>query len=306
MNKKKKVIISVTNDLSNEYRMHKTALWLIEQGYEVEIIGRKKKHSPPLTTQPYKTKRLLLPFEKGPLFYASYNLILLLTLLFKKYDILLSVDLDTLLANFLAATLKRKRLIYDSHEYFTELPELVHRPKTKKIWLMLEKWIFPKLRYVYTVSPSIAQEYQKKYHVAVKVVRNIPQKNFIQLPFPSHIPNLRIRYNKKILLYQGAINVGRGLEAIISAMSELDYVLLLLGNGDILDNLKKTVIHQKLCEKVHFLGHIPVADLPYYTIQAHIGLCLLDTNMGKSYQYALPNKIFEYLYAGIPVLATSN
>lgn len=303
--KKKKILISVTNDLSNEYRMHKTALWLIEQGFEVEIIGRKKKNSPKLPKTPYKANRLVLPFEKGVWFYASYNLTLFFVLLFLRYDILLSVDLDTLLSNFLASKIRKKRLIYDSHEYFTELPELVHRPKVKKVWYWIEKWIFPKLKYVYTVSHSIAQEYQQKYGVDVKVVRNIPQLSLIQESIPLHVANLQRKYGKKILLYQGAVNIGRGLEAIIDAIPELDYVLVILGNGDILDELKQQVAQKNLTDKVHFLGHISLSDLPYYTAQARIGLCLLDKNMGKSYQYALPNKLFEYLYAGIPVLATS-
>lgn len=297
-------MVSVTNDLSNEYRMHKTALWLIEQGFEVEIIGRKKKKYPHLPETPYKTKRLKLPFEKGFLFYASYNLTLFFVLLFKRYDILLSVDLDTLLANFLASKIRKKRLIYDSHEYFTELPELAHRPRVKKIWHKLEKWIFPKLKYVYTVSDSIAKEYQAQYKVKVSVVRNIPHFLPKNNPLPAHIPDLRKKYGNKILMYQGAVNIGRGLEQVIEAMHKLDYVLLILGKGDIEDKLKTSVITQKLTEKVHFLGHVPLSDLPFYTYQAHIGLCLLDKNMGKSYQYALPNKIFEYMYASVPVLAT--
>lgn len=300
----KKVLISVTNDLSNEYRMHKTALWLIEQGFETEIIGRKKKNSPALSALPYKTKRLKLPFEKGFLFYAFYNLTLFFVLLFKRCDILLSVDLDTLLANFLVAKIRKKHLIYDSHEYFTELPELAHRPRIKKIWHTLEKWIFPKLKQVYTVSDSIAQEYEHQYKVKVKVVRNIPDVLPENNTFPAHIPDLKKKYGDKILMYQGAVNIGRGLKEMIAAMPELDYVLLVLGKGDIENELKELVIKKNLTDKVHFMGHIPLNDLPFYTRQAHIGLCLLDKNMGKSYQYALPNKIFEYTYANVPVLAT--
>ncbi len=298
------MLISVTNDLSNEYRMHKTALWLLKQGFEVEIIGRKKKKSSYLPMLPYKVKRLKLPFEKGFLFYATYNLTLFFVLLFKRYDILLSVDLDTLLANFLVSKIRRKRLIYDSHEYFTELPELTHRPRVKKIWQIIEKRIFPKLKYVYTVSEAIAKEYEAQYKVKVKVVCNIPDFLPESKALPAHIPDLKKKYGDKILMYQGAVNIGRGLEQIIEAMHKLDYVLLILGKGDIENELKELVIRQNLTDKVHFLGHIPLNDLPFYTRQAHIGLCLLDKNMGKSYQYALPNKVFEYMYANIPVLAT--
>jgi len=284
--------------------MHKTALWLTEQGFEVELIGRKKKNSPDLPVLPYKTKRITLPFQKGVLFYAWYNLTLLFVLLFKKYDMLLSVDLDTLLAGFVVSKLRKKRLIYDSHEYFTELPELAHRPRVKKIWHAIEKWIFPKLKYVYTVSTSIAQEYEQQYKVKVQVVRNIPQSTNIESAIPAPIPDLKKQYGNKILLYQGAVNIGRGLEEIIQAMPHLNYQLFILGTGDIIEKLKTQVKAQNLTDKVHFLGHISLSDLPYYTQQAHIGLCLLNKNMGKSYQYALPNKLFEYMYAGVPVIAT--
>jgi hypothetical protein len=68
---------------------------------------------------------------------------------------------------------KSVKLVYDTHEYFTEVPELVENPTKQKIWLKLEKWIFPKLKNVYTVNESIAKIYSEKYKVPVHVIRNI-------------------------------------------------------------------------------------------------------------------------------------
>ena len=108
------------------------------------------------------------------LFYAFFNLRLFFILLFKKADVFVSNDLDTLLANYLASKFKRKtELVYDSHEYFTEVPELTNRPGVQKIWMKIERMIFPKLTKIYTVNDSIAKIYSELYTKDIKVVRNI-------------------------------------------------------------------------------------------------------------------------------------
>ena len=166
-----RAIVSVTNDLYTDQRVHKVCTFLVAQGYEVLLVGRKRRSSIPLPPREYKTHRMKLLFETGAKFYAFFNFRLFLFLLFRKADILVSNDLDTLLANHLANKFKRKtRLVYDSHEYFTEVPELTSRPKVQKIWLKIEEWIFPKLKDVYTVNGSIAEIYSKKYKKNIRIV----------------------------------------------------------------------------------------------------------------------------------------
>ena len=135
MAKLKHAIVSVTNDLYTDNRVDKICFFLEKQGYSVLLVGRIRKNSNALPTRSYRTKRMKLLNEKGVLFYAEYNFRLFLFLLFHRAALLVSNDLDTLLANYAASKFKpNATLVYDSHEYFTEVPELTSRPKIKKIW----------------------------------------------------------------------------------------------------------------------------------------------------------------------------
>src|SRR5436190_16025695 len=143
---KRKIILSVTNDLTSEQRVHKVCLFLDRNGFDVTMVGRRRRKSLPLDQRSYKTKRLFLFFERGPLFYAEYNLRLFWYLLFHRADILVANDLDTLVANYYASKFKGIILVHDSHEYYTGVPELEGRPLVKNIWKSIEKHIFPELK----------------------------------------------------------------------------------------------------------------------------------------------------------------
>lgn len=295
----KRIIISVSNDLTTDQRVIKTCDCFNELGYDILLIGRKMKNSLPVT-RPYKTFRFQLLFNKGSFFYAEYNLRLFFKLLFLKKDLLLSNDLDTLLPNYLISKIFAVKLIYDSHEFFTEVPELIDRPRVKSFWLFIEKMIFPKLKNVLTVNDKLAEIYTEKYAVPVTVIKNVP---FIRHSTASEPTKFR-KTNKRIIIYQGAINMGRGLELMIDTMPKLEkYLLVIIGDGDVFQQLKRQVAKLGLEKKVVFLGKILPKDLPAYTESADLGISL-EENIGLSYRYSLPNKIFDYIQAGIPVLAS--
>jgi len=236
-----KAIVSVTNDLYTDNRVHKVCLFLQKQGYDVLLVGRKRKNSLPLPERSYKTKRMKLLFETGAKFYAAYNIRLLALLVFRKVDLLVANDLDTLLANHLAKKFKRKtRLVYDSHEYFTEVPELISRPKVQKFWLRIERMIFPKLETIYTVNASIAKIYRDLYSKDVKVVRNISP--IWQAKELLSKEELGIPENEDLIILQGAgINIDRGAEEAVEAMQQINAVLMIVGDGDVLPQLKNHV-----------------------------------------------------------------
>lgn len=296
---KKRIIVSVTSDLVSDNRVHKTCSTLTRMGFDVLLVGRELPNSLVLSPRNYVTKRMKLLFRKGPLFYACFNFRLFFGLLFSKFDVLLSNDLDTLPANFLASKLKRKPLVYDSHEFFTEVPELVHRPHVKKIWEWLEKRMVPKLKHAYTVCHSIAKIYTEKYGVPFGVVRNLPVAADLKKEAEEFHPHA-----EKVILYQGAVNVGRGLEQAIRAMHFVDNArLLIAGDGDIKPALEKLVAGLELENKVKFLGRLSIDELLRLTPQADLGLSI-EEDIGLNYRFALPNKLFDYIQARVPVLVT--
>ncbi len=301
MSIKKKIILSVTNDLVADNRVNKVANSLIKFGFNVLLVGRKLPGSIPVK-RTYPTKRFRLLFKKGAMFYACYNIRLFFFLLFAKADIFLSNDLDTLPANFLVSKIRNKKLVYDSHEYFTEVPELVNRPKVKRIWERIEKRILPKLNNTYTVCNSIADIYNKKYNIKMKVVRNIPRQKLVH-NITKHELFLKIK-NRKVIIYQGTINVGRGIEQTIQSMQFIENaVFLIIGDGDIVSELYQLTDKLKLNDKVIFLEKISFKYLYNYTKFADIGISL-EENIGLNYYYALPNKLFDYIRAEVPVLVS--
>ncbi len=303
MPKTKRAIVSVTNDLYTDNRVNKVCLFLVDQGYTVTLVGRKRKSSIELPIRPYKTVRLKLLFETGALFYAAYNFRLFWYLLFHKADVFVANDLDTLLANYMAKKFKPSaELVYDSHEYFTEVPELTSRPKVQKVWLKIEQFIFPKLKKCYTVNSSIAEIYQRLYGKEMKVVRNIsPRWKSENI---ADKKTLGIPENKPLIILQGAgINIDRGAEEAVDAMQNIDAVLMIVGDGDVVPELKNRVNRLNLAKKVLFFGKKPYDVMMSYTTHADIGLTL-DKPTNLNYTLSLPNKVFDYMHTSTVVVSS--
>lgn len=295
--------MTVSSDLATDNRVHRSCTLLTELGFNVEVLGRRKTDSPSMPPRAYRYKRFRLPFEKGALFYAVLNIRLFFYLLFSKRANLFANDLDTLPAAYLISILKKVPLIYDSHELFTEVPELIERPKIQKIWLTIERFILPKLLHTITVNQSIAQIFNQKYKISAAVVRNVPVPITALHPYSKE--ELGLLPETKMLIIQGSgLNVDRGIEEAISAMTQItNAVLFLVGSGDIIPKAKKMVAEKALHNKVIFVGRLPYSEMMRYTATADLGLAL-DKPLSLNYQLALPNKVFDYIQAQTPIVAS--
>lgn len=282
----KKITVTVSNDIVTDQRMERICSSLAGMGFEVEIVGRRLLNSFELKIKEYKQSRLKLAFTKGPLFYATLNIRLLFYLLATKPDIIYTVDADTALAGVLAKRFLRSKLIFDSHELFSEVPELHNRGMIKRIWQWIEKQIILKSDVRITVSEGVANYYTSKYNKPFEVIRNISRSK----------THLKANTAEKYILYQGALNEGRGLEQLIMAANNLDIKVKIAGDGDIAETLKK-----QANANVEFLGKLVPDELEKVTTNAWLGYNLLEKR-SLSYYYSLSNKTFDYMQAGIPQL----
>ncbi|MBO4613736.1 MAG: glycosyltransferase [Bacteroidales bacterium] len=291
----KRIFVSVTNDMTNDQRVNRVCNTLCDMGFDVVVLCRRLKSSDELDPRRYSVKRFRLLFNKGMLFYACFNMRLFFYLLFHRCDTLLANDLDTLLANAMASKLKRKKLYYDTHELFTEVPELQDAGFKKKVWLWIERHCIHRPAATYTVCRSIADYYNEKYGLDMKVVRNLPTTKEI-LPYEGR---------ENILLYQGALNMGRGIELLIEMMKHFpDYKLYIAGKGYMDAELKKMAADLNLSDKVVFTGNLRFDELHKLTSRAKIGFSV-EQGESLNYKYALPNKVFDYIQAGTPVVCSN-
>lgn len=284
----KRLVFCVTNDLNFDQRMQRSCDALQKAGYDVLLIGRNHKNSPALSTQNFKQYRLHLWFEKGKLFYIEYNIRLFFYLLFLKVDVLVAIDLDTILPVYLVSKIRHKKRVYDAHELFCEMKEIVTRPTIYRIWKSIEKTMIPRFPLGYTVNEPIAEWFHKNYQVNYKVIRNVPQ------PYP-----LIEKKKEDFILYQGAVNEGRCLEEIIPAMKDIPLPLIICGDGNYMNQAKALVKQYQLEDKIIFKGMLPPQELREYTLRATIGLNLIESK-GLNNYWSLTNRFFDYIQACLP------
>lgn len=291
MNKKKHIVLTITSDPNYDQRMIRICTSLHNAGYEVTLAGRERPTSKPLIERPFKQIRIRQHVDHGKLFYFLYNLKLFFFLLFKKMDAVCAIDLDTILPVFYVSRLRGIPRVYDAHELFCEIEEVVSRPAIQKMWYAIERHTVPHFRYGYTVNKSYVDEYRRMYGVEYAIVRNATVLR--QLTIPQK-PN---RY----ILYQGAVNHGRCFPELIAAMKDVDAQLIICGEGNFYAQAKQLTKELGLEGKVIFKGYIPPAELPEYTLNAYIGITLFVAT-SRSNELSLANRFFDYMHSGVPQL----
>lgn len=285
--------MAVTNDLVTDRRVQRHAAALRDAGHEVLLVGRREvptKHS------------------RGWRFYYEFNVALRRKLVALSPDVVWANDTDTLWGCRMAARRLRCPLVMDAHELFPEVPEIQKKPFVKLVWRTIERWLMPKCDALLTVCDSIAEYYRLQYGVSMTVVRNIseecgvrneeltdaPVNSTFNIPHPS----------LKTLLYQGKVNLGRGVDWAIDALEWLpDCRLVVAGDGDLEESMRRYAAAKPWSDRVTFLGRVKPEELAQLTPQADVGLVMLE-DMGLSYHYALPNRIGDFVQAGVPMVVS--
>jgi glycosyltransferase involved in cell wall biosynthesis len=349
--------------LTYDRRMLRIGTSLAKAGYDVWLIGRLMPNSQPYDNQYIKSHRFSLFFNKGKLFYVEYNIRLFFWLLIQRVDIIGAIDLDSILPCYFSAKIRNIlrgplfsntlgkllkfpqrlpiKVVYDAHELFSETPEVVRRPSIRRVWLAVERFIVPKVDAAYTVSQSVADEFERRYGRRFGLIRNLPLRenelkiknsklkdnetspnsnqssidgvisnhpvnsmdNSAETPKDSSFITHHSSF-KKTILYQGALNEGRGLEIAIEAMQFIENAeLWLIGEGDLSQELRAMSARLGLQNKVKFLGFIVPDELPFYTAKGDIGLQISE-DKGMSYRYSLANKFLDYIQAELPQIFT--
>jgi len=320
-----KIIFAVFDYLHTDYRVYKTANSFIKNNYDIKLYGITDKSDKELLGWDNFVTDIdrLEIFKSFPL---KINMIifwfkLFFKLLFSKEvkdidkdTILYCHDIFPLLPIYLISKIKRIPFIYDSHEFTYGNHHYENRPFTKFFWRTFEKFFIKGASKVITVSQSIADEMEVIYSFAkgsIKVITNLPLKREYSVTVDKYLlhKELGIDLDKKIVLYQGGLLFNNGLEVVIKAFKGIskksnDLVFVLIGNGSRKAELKRMVKHYSLESSIFFKDSVPQSELFRYTTCAYLGICLIK-NSGKSFYYSTPNKMFEYIQAGVPQLSSN-
>lgn len=290
-----RIIFTVTNHLHTDQRMQRICHSLQDAGFNVLLIGRRQSGEPATIDLPFANHRICCRFQRGKLFYIEYNLKLLLLLLSRPADVICSIDLDTLLPGVIASKLKGSKLGYDAHEYFTEMEEIVTRPIIHRLWKWVARFCIPQAQFGYTISEGYANLFSEQYGVAMKVIRNVPLTRAIS-------PNVASEQSN-IIIYQGALNVGRGIEQAMEAMGQIpDMRLHIYGEGPERERLEALRAQISWKDRIQFFGAVLPDQLKEITPKAFVGLTLFSAT-GIHHRLSLANRFFDYLHAEIPQLA---
>lgn len=293
----KQLIFTVTNDLNYDQRMQRICSSLQQNGYAVKLVGVNRNTSKPLTNQSFSQKRIPIIFQKSFFFYAEYNLKLFFYLLFCKTDAICAIDLDTIVPCYFASIFKRKKRVYDAHELFTELNEVVNNKPVFWFWTKIERLFVPRYKNGYTVNKFLKDEFKRRYNVMYEIVRNLPIKE---------ISNAQISQsgNQSIIIYQGAVNYGRGFDQLITAMHQVNAKLHIYGIGNYYSKVESLIKTNNLEHKIKLFGATLPMELKKQTPLAKFGITIFEPE-GLNQYYSLANRFFDYIMGGIPQICVN-
>jgi len=302
-----KICMMVTNPCTNDARVLREASTLSKSGYNVIILAIMGNNTPKVEhVTGFTIKRIKRRFRGNTLLgKLEFTLKFTFIAIREKADVYHAHDLSTLLECYIASRVNRAKIVYDSHELYISC--YGEKSFGDFLYYILEKLLIKKVDNVVTVNEYIAKELQTKYTLidSPTVVMNCPQLNLEDDQYKTTKDICDIPTNgRKVLLYQGTVQEGRGLRQLIESMKYLsdDYYLLMIGNGPLKEELEGASRKMDLSHKIYFTGMVSLVELVKYTKIANLGVILFE-NISLNNYYASPNKLFEYIHANVPVLA---
>ena len=305
MSSNKKVLITFLGNIDYDTRCYNLYNTLKVNGFDVSFTGFDW-----LTKnfKPVKGDITIHKLHKGILslsFYLKIIWHIKLALFSSRASIFFAEDIYTLPFAVSFGKLKRVKVFYDSRELYGHLAGLNERKVVQFFWKTVEKLFIKHVDHIITTGDMDSDVLNEMYGVTNTVVlRNLPR--FYKAAQQTDLRNqLGISKDKKILLYQGVILKGRGIEKIFDILPDIsEFVFVIVGGGEFEDYYKNLAVERKVIEQVFFTGKFNQEDLPKLTPSADVGIALIE-NISKSYYYALPNKLFEYIMAEVPVVVSN-
>ena len=299
----KKIVIGFLGNLNYDTRTFNLFNSLGSKGHQVQFVGFD------WLTPGFKTitennvsVKKLSKTKPSLFFYLRFFVSQLSSCLKIKADIYFASDFFSLPACVIAAKIRRAKTFYDSREIYTELPFHDNKPLVKKFFKVIEGFLIKRVENIFTTGEMDSQYIEKLYSLKkTYLLRNLPilRKNIIPVDYHTkyNIPESGI-----IILYQGIIVKGRGIDTYFKAVQNMESLyLFLLGGGEHVEFYKSLSDELNISNRVIFAGKISQDEILNYTAGAFAGLSLID-NISINNYYALPNKLFEYFMSGLPVI----
>lgn len=297
------LLFAVVGDPSASSRALRQLRALTSLDADVTVVGVGDLSDPEALPDGLAIRMLPRPEGRGPAWFWAVHRAVRQAVLHQPAALYLASDLYVLPALATAAKRHGGALVFDSRELYGHLDASAERPFVRATWQAVERRYIHRADAVLTVSDGIADRLAETYGIAQPLVLpNVPDRS---APPPSD----RLRHElaipddgRTLVLYQGLFREGRGLHALLEAARELDSVrLAFIGEGPLDAPLRQRAA--RLGGRAHVHPFVPPAALPSFTVGADVGACLIEP-LTESLRLSLPNKLFEYLNARVPVLAS--
>jgi len=300
------IAFAMTGDFHRNARAIKQVRSLTSAGFSVTVFHLAGSAPAIALPEGASIVDLKRPEGKGPLFFRQVSRLFLASLANIKADIWHASDLYALSACRRRADESGSALTYDAREYYPHVAGTVGRPWSRWWWARTERCDITRTDSVFTVSDSIADALASDYGIRrPHVVHNAPFSDSSRAS--GNFPGLASRtgVDTPVILHLGQMKAHRGGEGLVRAMLDVDAAqLVFLGYGSEQANLEELTRDLGLSERIHFLEPVAPDEIRTTIRDARIGVTMLEDTC-LNHRYALPNKLFDYVHAGVPVLGAA-